>query len=177
VPSPRPIHLRYRLGPSDVVRALELHTACPGLLAVMGWAVSAGAFALVVHRNEGETWMVHSLAGLAALLAVLVIAVPAYAAWHWHRARGFFSPHDLVADDEGVRLAGGCESGRLPWAAIRRWRESPQQFLLYEGPAEFVVVPKHAFGSAAELSDFKSTLEAHLGPAGRRLAAAAAETA
>jgi hypothetical protein len=155
-----------------VVRALELHSACPGIIAMLGWAVSAAALALVAHRNGGESWLVLGLFAMAGGLALLVVAVPACAAWHWHRVRGFFAPHALTADEAGVELASGSHSGRLPWSAIDRWRESPQQFLLYRHCAEFVVVPKHAFASVADLSAFKAILEAHLGPARRRGATA-----
>lgn len=161
-----PIRLRYRLGPSDVVRAFQLHTACPGLIAVMSWAVTAAAAALVVHREGGSAWLVQGLIGIAALLGFVVVMAPACAAWHWHRARGFFAPHELCADDRGVEVAGGRRSARLPWTAIARWRESPQQFLLYASRTDFVVVPKHAFDSVGELDAFKATLEAHLGPSG-----------
>jgi hypothetical protein len=172
---PCPIRLRYRLGPSDVVRALELHTACPGLIGLLGWAVSAAAIALVAYRNDVPTCVVQALLGLAGVLAALVVAVPACAAWHWHRARGFFAPHELTADQEGVEVAGRHGRSRLRWSAIRAWRESSQQFLLYQTRAEFVVVPKHAFASMAELSAFKDTLGSHLGPSGQRAAARGGE--
>jgi hypothetical protein len=169
---PSPIRLRYRLGPSDVVRALELRTACPGLIAVLGWAVSAGALALVAERNGSHDWVVLGLLCLGAGLAMLVVAVPACAAWRWHRACGFFAPHELTLDEGGVDLARGSCSAKLGWSSIHCWRESSQQFLLYQSRAGFLVVPKHAFASAAELSAFKQTLESHLGPAGKRAAEA-----
>jgi len=109
-----PIQLRYRLGPSDVVRALELHTACPALIAVMSWAVTAAALGLVVQRNDGSPWLAHGLIGLAAVLGLAVVMVPACAGWHWHRARGFFAPHELKADDRGVDIAGGRGSSHTP---------------------------------------------------------------
>ena len=158
------IHLSYRLGPSDVVRALEFHRRRPGVLNMMSWGFTAAVLAVLLQREEGPEWMVWTLLILAVVLAVAAVAWPTVDAWWLHRRRRIFAPTEVRLGDDGLELRVGSTREVLPWSRFVRYATLSQLFMLYWSEAEFVVVPKRAFTSVAEIGAFEGALRARLGP-------------
>jgi hypothetical protein len=158
------ICLSYRLGPSDIVRAVEVHHRHRvGAMTRLGWAVSLAAVGFVLEREGvaiGWIWAAFLVSGLAALAA---LGCPAAAAWRWHRQRRLFAPTRLTVGAEGIHVQGGAGSGEHTWSRFDRYAVLPQLFMLYRGPEDFVLVPKRAFASIADLERFKGALRQKLG--------------
>jgi hypothetical protein len=158
------ICLRYRLGPSDIVRAVEVHQRRRfGATTLLAWAVSLAALGVVLERDAAPAalvWACYLLSGLAALAG---LGCPLAAAWRWHRQRRLFAPTRLTVGAQGISVQGGPASGEHAWSGFERYAVLPQLFMLYRGPEEFVLVPKRAFGSVADLERFRSALRQKLG--------------
>jgi len=158
------ICLSYRLGPSDIVRAVEVHHRHRvGAITLLGWAVSLAALGFVLEREGAATvwvWAVFVLSGLAGLAA---LGCPVSAARRWYRQRRLFAPTRLTVGAEGIRVQGGAGSGEHAWSRFDRYAVLPQLFMLYRGPEDFVLVPKRAFASIADLERFRGALRQKLG--------------
>lgn len=157
------ICVSYRLGPSDLVRAVEAHHGRRfGAVTLIGWAVSFAALGLVLHRDDAASSLVLGAFALAGLVGLGALGCPALAAWRWYRHRRIFAPTRVTVGAEGIDVQGGAASGRHAWSRIDCYAVLPQLFILYRG-ADFVLVPKRAFESAGELEGFREALRLKLG--------------
>jgi YcxB-like protein len=102
-----------------------------------------------------------------AVLGLLWLAMPWINTWKLRRDfRG--SPSlagevELSVSDGGLEITSPVGTAQIRWAAFARYIESPNLFLLFEGPRIFRIVPKRAF-APADLENFRTLLTAHIRP-------------
>lgn len=157
------ISLSYRLGLSDLVRALRFHDGRPCALTMFGWAVTLAVLGILLERGHSAAWVVSGAFALASVVAVVAIAWPLCTAWRWHKRHGAFAATEMTVREQGIQFRGGMDDGEVAWSQFERYAIRPQLFLLYRSPKEFLMVPSRAFKTGAELARFKSVLQTHLG--------------
>lgn len=165
--APDPITLTVRLEARDLVRE-DVYRAFGGIGGLL-WlgAVAAGAW-LVTEAMRGGGGLSPTVLGLVggvtfALPFLFLVLVP-LGAWRSYTAnRSLQVPTALTLDDDGVATASELSQGRLAWAALRAWRESPWAFHLYVGRHLRIVVPKRALASVEELERVRALVQDRVG--------------
>jgi len=107
------------------------------------WLVLGAVGAVLIARGE-TVWG-----------AVLVVVSLGFLWWWWlglpSKLRGQVESASLAVEcradfnEEGIEYAGGLGSGKLPWTAVWRWKETANLFLLFLGENTYQVFPKRAF--------------------------------
>lgn len=126
-----------------------------GALVIAVWVLFGGLAGSV--ENPGRR------AGLIAVLlfwAVLPWASGAYSSYRiLKRSPNLQGTVRFQFDEEGYRLEGPHASAEVKWAALVKWKEAKQTFLLYSNPRVGSVIPKRFFQSSADVDAVRSLLQ------------------
>ena len=109
-----------------------------------------------LYPNEIALWV--------AFTVVWVGLLPRYYKWNMRRSslmiarqgltRGFFGPHRMQVDAQGVVIATRFTETRNFWAGVQDEAVTPTQILFYLGTHAALIVPKRAFASDAAVGSF-----------------------
>ncbi len=157
---------------SDYLRAQYLHLRPRPFWERVGIAIVVmGLALLVVAFDRGQAGgpsprfpylLVGSLAYLALYFCVFV---PWRARTLYRRQSGVLSPFRIQADAGGLVVSSEQGEVRLPWMALRKWKESRHLFLIYRSDSLFHLVPKRLFASSEQIEAFRMLLLRYLAQA------------
>jgi len=150
-------HLAERSGllRNQIRSWLALYAAC--LVVILGYAL----------WRTGEISVIY--APVAVGLGLAVVFPPFYRwVYRWATKRNLrrfvgggreCTHHCLAISDAGLRDSGSQGDSVTPWKAIREVTRSEDRLFIFTGPAEAHIVPRRAFGSAAEMEAFAKEVE------------------
>lgn len=126
--------------------------AATGML-LMGVALLAGGIAVA------KTGLIAVGGAEMALWVGLIGVLPAIGAGRMARDA---SEHTMSFSDDGVAAAGADGSARIEWRTWSRWSQTRTLYVLSGARRRVTFVPRRAFGSAADESEFRDLLTRHV---------------
>jgi hypothetical protein len=118
---------------------------------------------LIIRDNSGVRHLTPLVVLFVAWFVFFLRVAP------WWKARNQFrkqpSAHGqitMVLDEAGVHLRWDGSTSDLAWKNYIRWVEGKNQFLLYQSPALFNMVPKRAL-TPEQIVEFRVMLAEHIG--------------
>ncbi|MET9829371.1 YcxB family protein [Streptomyces sp. NPDC006385] len=146
--------LRARLRAS---RSGRMQRWLPGALAVLG----ALQVALMIATGNGSL----GLTLWSLLAAVLVAAIPWFQARQVHRLAEQQGTCRTVVSDTGVSVVTDSTTMTISWAAMPRFAETPDVFVLLSGDSKAVgitVLPKRGVRDSGDADSLRAILDRHL---------------
>lgn len=67
----------------------------------------------------------------------------------------------LRVSGKGITLDKKTNNATIPWKAFSKWKEDEKFYILYTGPRQFNVIPKHAL-NAAQRKELDAYLEKYI---------------
>lgn len=121
--------------------------------------------------GPGEVVLLALMSGmLMALLLTWLMSRTlnaAYLAGAFREGGSYLGPRRFALDQDGISAEGTHGRSLTRWSAILEMTEAPQTYLLWTDPGAAVMVPKDAFGDAAQHAAFKDFVIARSGNAAR----------
>jgi hypothetical protein len=69
---------------------------------------------------------------------------------------------EMTFDENGIEFKGEIVSGKIAWQAFIKTQENSELILLYENENLMHILPRRAFGSAADAEQFLVTAKKHI---------------
>lgn len=163
------VQVQGRVSWSEYLRAQYLHLRPRPLLERVGLGivvVGISVVAVVLWRALRGSPPSHFPYLLVTSLVYLALYFLVFVPW---RARALFrrqkvldGPFRILADSSGLAISSEIGEIRMPWAALRKWKESQRLFLIYHSDSLFHLVPKRLFTTSEQLDAFRGLLHRHL---------------
>jgi YcxB-like protein len=127
------------------------------------WIVGlCGATLLVVGLAYGQVDAISIGGSFVAVLAVFLVVVPAF--W-WRRNPLLAGPRSYSFSEEGVTTETAVSKSTIEWSFFTTARRLGDFYVLRGPDANRVIVPRRAFSSAAEETDFCELVGRRVGSA------------
>jgi ABC-type transport system involved in multi-copper enzyme maturation permease subunit len=156
------MEVRYQCHLSDYTEALGTPEAKP-LGRKMLASVLAGVFVLfaiffltTLGLNQAAALVIVFVLWIAVVLAFRLMRPVLIRRW-FRKHPDLVKPQVLRVEEGGVIDQNDLGQGETKWSGFRRFRETPNLFVLYLKPRQFQVIPKRAF-SGAQLEEFRLIL-------------------
>ena len=160
-----PITIEFQLTKDEVTRLLRgalVRMVRARMVALTSVTLIGGGTALVLTTPRATFEGVLFLIMGAAVLCVSVGSSLAARnqAWRGTEKRG---PERVTFSEEGVGVSSGASESRHSWGKFSEVRDQDGFYLfIVNGRVYEIVVPKRAFGSAAEEAEFRSLVDRNL---------------
>lgn len=134
-------------------------------LRIVGYAATAlGVLLLGVRPDGGGRVGPLALIVTGMFIPLRLIAIAhAHATQYWAESERLMQPTTWIFS-ETVQVISTMYEVTYQWGMFLRWFEGPTVFLLYQTESQYRVVPKRAFVSQAEMTEFRRMLTERIVP-------------
>ena len=158
------IRLQFRYDRSEYIRAMRSL-----IIRRIRWArnittiiliASAACFFMV---REGPTaWNMLLVVSVVMYVLVLSIAVIAGPVWRYRTSPQLRDEYTLIFSDDGISFTTHHIDSRLQWSVYTSWMETDDAFLLLIGTDQISVIPRSAFRTDQEQTEFRTLVQRHI---------------
>lgn len=157
--------LHVQLTADDYIAALYTHSTFTRMRWLRMGLITVALMAFIYFQMPHDPWFVATLIASYGAILLLTIALVRYVFLPWQGRRIYAQtkamqrPYKWTWDDERMSYVNDLASGIVPWEDVLKWREGPEQFLVYQSNIMFYLFPKRAFANEAAIDEFRALLK------------------